>query len=811
MKTSLWCLASVLVAQTQAVRLDGLPHQAGMLDERLRGGFAGAQQVPAPMFDSSRQERGVAAMAKKPRQLGRGPLHVAGLAPLGRPQMGAKTDAAGGVRRRILLFVTTLLRTAAVQVALLLSIFFLDPSRAGAGLVCEPALESPGPNVVYMDDWYHGGGAGRGTPDAEELTPHPHVTDYERGQRRKSEQPEGTPEERMAQLDAVAQRPIGQPPLVRSKSHLDFEKSEHIHPAVAAARAALFGAPETREPEVISHDVWAPGHNALGQDTWAPAETTPAPDSRILAEETQAQEKVFYQAPAQENVFYPAPGSADDAPVVKHKTPIGAIKDEIVSTWRAWAGAEGTEFEDTPVANVAATHVDRGWQSRDAPVADVAEDHVEHRQAPQESPVMTLPLHTSFYTRDDSGGGDHLLAEGFGIQAKLASTIARVSSFYSRGISSTGDAGLVQAHTHAEADLAIPEPAAVKSHVTECTSTRGFKGGDHAIVAACPAIASVRGSSGEAADTPLEKSVSAAAAATPSARESCAWESLSRDTSMDVSEMEMLVGNPSPEPSVESELEKASSKPVETKVKPLVRLGSSGSVPLVTHQVSFEEETVAEGARGEQQEQASGGTEELRIHPEVARAKALLAEQQREMAELLATPSPAGAAGEVAEMGGVSSRVSSVDFRPSQEPLSELNEVSGGCDEVSCARLTREHSSASSLPDDLEDAGARAASMRSLMLKAILGAIVYGQAEEVRTHVVQPALSFAGSQAWHGAKTAGAAGISLGCVSEREAVQERRERDACARWGCRAIARVRHTSSTSLVLAFMCRKSVCRQ
>jgi hypothetical protein len=379
---------------------------------------------------------------------------------------------------------------------------------------------------------------------------------------------------------------------------------------------------------------------------------------------------------------------------------------------------------------------------------------------------MTLPSHTTFYTRDDSGGGDHLLAEGLGIKAKFASTIARVSSFYSRGISSTGDAGLVQAYSHAQADLAIPEPATLKSHVTECTSTRGLEGGDHVMVEACPAIASVTGSSGEAADTPLEKSVSAAAAATPSARESYAWESLSRDTSMDVSEMEMLVGNPSPEPSVESELEKAPSKPVETKVKPLVRLGSSGSVPLVTHQVSFEEEAVAEGARGEEQEQASGGSEELRIHPEVARAKALLAEQQREMAELLATPSPAvanaGAAGEVAEVGGVSSRVSSVDFRPSQEPLGELTEVSRGCDEVGCVRLTREHASASSLPDGLEDEGARAASMRSLMLKAILGAIVYGQAEEVRTHVVQPALSFAGSQAWHGAKTAGAAGISLG-------------------------------------------------
>lgn len=66
---------------------------------------------------------------------------------------------------------------------------------------------------------------------------------------------------------------------------------------------------------------------------------------------------------------------------------------------------------------------------------------------------------------------------------------------------------------------------------------------------------------------------------------------------------------------------------------------------------------------------------------------------------------------------------------------------------------------------DCDDELARAAAMRSLMLKAVLGAIVYGQADDVRTNVIQPALSFAGSQAWQGAKTAGSAGLSIGCVT----------------------------------------------
>ena len=599
----------MLVVQTQAVRsVDGL-HQTGALDERLRGGFGGCPQLPGPLFDLSRQECSLAGIAKKTRPIGRGPLQVAAAAPAGRPQIRPRKDA-GGARKRIWLLITNILRTAAVQAALLLSIFFLEPGRAQAGLVYhdEPIAESPGPSVVYMDDWYYGGGAGRGTPDAEGHTPRPHVTDYERGERRKSENPETIPH---------AQQLANPNMHVRQKSHVDFEKSEHIHPEVAKARAMLFGAPDSREPAEISQQVWTPEHSALGQDTWIPHQES----------------EVTLSTPRGEVV------------AIKHKKGIGAIKDEIISTWKAWAGAEEVQGDGTTVGNVAAYH--------------------DQDRAAEKGFAITVPTHTTFYTRDDKGGGDHLLADG--VEVRHAGTTSRVSAPYSRGMSTAGDVSLVQAH----AGLAGPKIAALISHVTECVSIRGYQGGDHALVLAGREASQDASSvvSIDAGHTQLEveNSIKGAAAATPSPRESHAWESLSRDTSM--SEMEALVGNPSPEPSADSEAEHAPSRHVGKQARPVV-LGSSGSVPLVTYQASYEEEASAEGSTDDQPDHVSTVTEEPKIHPEVAKARALLQEQQRQAAELLATSSPtfsqAGAAEDVAEVlegSDFVSRVSSVDFK----------------------------------------------------------------------------------------------------------------------------------------------------
>ena len=700
------CLVYVLALHAQTANVDGAHHHTRVLNGRLRGGFAGAPRLPAPVFDVTRQDgNSLAVIAKKPRHVGRGAQHVAAAAPSGRPQVEPAPDDRRGTRRRIGLFLTTLLRTVAVQVALMLSIFFLDPGRAQAGLVYDGAvaeMEAQGPPVVYMDDWYHGGGGGRGTPDAEEATPHPHKTEYERGERRQSAPPEPEPERRMPTQTLFEPVDLS---AGAAKSYADFEKSEHIHPEVAKARAALFGTPETRAPVAISETVSEPGasvpQEALCQETWVPA------DESVVTE----------------------PISTDDAgPAVKQKRGFGAIKDEIISSWRTWAGADGLPNEPAPSAAIP-----------EAPA-----------QAPEAVSSRIMTPHTSSYTRDDRGGGDDLLAWATEKQHFLRARLpARQSSsppvqtpapqqamphvsVYTRGLSSAGDSGLVGSLAK------IVRQAAMIPHVTDCVSTRGAAGGDHVLVVGEGANVGVVADGTAEGGRVGSGGLGGGAVAATGGREQYAWESLSRDTSM--SEME-VPGNASPEPSVESEPDRSPSKTFSSNAQQI--LGSSGSVPLVTHQASYVEDEDAYGTEtpGVGMGRESGSVGEMKIHPEVAKARAVLQEQQRQAAELLAD-NIAGAgqaasecAGREAGEGGVGvSRVSSVDFKAAHP------EAAG----------------------DAAEEAAHAASMRSLMLKAILGAIVYGQAEEVRTHVVQPAVSFAGKQALHGAKALGSAGLSLG-------------------------------------------------
>jgi len=83
------------------------------------------------------------------------------------------------LRQRLVKSLVAFVRAVFVQAIVAVAFFFFfQPARAQAGLVYADNAEDVGAKVVFMNEWYHGAGAGE---EGKEPTQQPHFTDYARG------------------------------------------------------------------------------------------------------------------------------------------------------------------------------------------------------------------------------------------------------------------------------------------------------------------------------------------------------------------------------------------------------------------------------------------------------------------------------------------------------------------------------------------------------------------------------------------------------------------------------------------------------